>query len=65
MPINSIKLVHMIIYRCQCRYGPNDLTNVVKDITNHNVCPKKLDIDGHQILATRIHEIPKENGVAL
>jgi hypothetical protein len=54
MPINSIKLVHMIIYRCQCRYGPNDLTNVIKDITqNHNVCPKKLDIDG-KIISSNI-----------
>jgi hypothetical protein len=42
MPISSIKLVHMIVYRYQCQYGPNDLTTIVKDITqNHNVCPKK------------------------
>jgi hypothetical protein len=41
MAISSIKLVHMIIYRYQFQYGPNDLTIVVKDIIqNHNVCPK-------------------------
>ncbi len=34
----------------QCQYGPNDLTNVVKDITkNQNAAPKKLDINGKVI----------------
>jgi hypothetical protein len=42
MPISSIKSVHMIVYRYQCQYGPNDLITIVKDITqNQNVCPKK------------------------
>jgi hypothetical protein len=53
----------------QCQYGPNDLTNVVKDITqNHNAIPKKLDINGKVIpLGTchRVHEIPRKNGVVL
>jgi hypothetical protein len=33
MFINNIKLVGMVIRRYQCQYGPNDFTNVVKDIT--------------------------------
>jgi hypothetical protein len=43
MPISSTKLVHMAIHKYQLQYGPNNLTNFVKDITkNINVCPKKL-----------------------
>lgn len=57
MPISSIKLVHMIVYRYQCQYGPNDLTIVVKYITqNHNVCPKKLDINGKVISSNICHK---------
>jgi hypothetical protein len=40
----------------QCQYGPNDLTNVVKDITqNHNVFPKTLDISGKVIPLRTCH----------
>jgi hypothetical protein len=41
----------------QCQYGPNDLTNVVKDITqNHNVTSKKLDINGKVIPSRTGHK---------
>jgi hypothetical protein len=44
----------MAIHRYQFQYGPNDLTNVVKDITkNINVCPKKLNING-KVIPSRI-----------
>jgi hypothetical protein len=40
----------MAICRYQCQYGPDNFTNVVKDITqNHNATPKKLDINGKVI----------------
>jgi len=43
------------MYRCQ--YGPNDFTNVVKDITqNHNAIPKKLDINGEVIPLVTCHK---------
>ncbi len=43
-------MVHKAICGYQCQYGPNDLINVVKDITqNHNGCPKNLDTNGKTI----------------
>jgi hypothetical protein len=54
----------MVVHRYQCQYGPNEVTNVVKDIKqNHNAPPKTLNMNGnviHQRLATRVH-----NGVVL
>jgi hypothetical protein len=50
MFICSTKLVDMVIHMYECWYGPNDLTNVVKDITHcHNATPKKLNINGRVI----------------
>ncbi len=56
MPISSIKLVHTIVYRYQCQYGPNDLTNVVKDNTKSQCVSKKLDINGKVILSNIGHK---------
>jgi len=54
MIIGSIKLVHMVVHKYQHQYGPTNLTNVIKDITqNHNAIPKKLDIDG-KIIPSKI-----------
>ncbi len=54
MPIGNTKLVHMAIHRYQFQYGPNDLTNVVKDITkNIHVGPKKLNVNG-KVIPSRI-----------
>jgi hypothetical protein len=50
MFISSTKLVGWLFCRYQCQYGPNDLTNVVKDITqNHNATLKEFDINGEVI----------------
>jgi hypothetical protein len=47
----------MVVCKYQCQYGPNDLTNVVKTITqNHNVTPKKLDINGKIIMSKISHK---------
>jgi hypothetical protein len=57
MPIGSIKLVYMVVYKYQCQYGPNDLTNVAKYVTqNHIVTLKKLDINGKGIPSNTSHK---------
>jgi hypothetical protein len=57
MIIGSIKLVHMVVHKYQCHYGPTNLTNVIKDITqNHNVVPKKI---GHQWKSNPIKDWPQ------
>jgi hypothetical protein len=46
MIIGSIKLVRKVVHKYQRQYGPTNVTNVIKDITqNHNAIPKKLDIN--------------------
>jgi hypothetical protein len=40
------KIGWLVVCRYQCKYGLNDLINVVKGITqNHNVALKKLDVN--------------------
>ncbi len=48
--MGNTKFVHTVIHKYQFQYGPNNFTNVVKDITkNINVCPKELDVNGKVI----------------
>jgi len=50
MFINNKKIGWLVVCGYQCQYGPNFLLNLMKDITqNHNVAPKKLDINGKVI----------------
>jgi len=50
MFISNKKIGWLVVCRYQSQYGPNDLPNLMKDITqNHNAAPKKLDIDGKVI----------------
>jgi hypothetical protein len=35
MIIGSIKLVQMVVHKYQRQYGPTNLTNVIKDITQN------------------------------
>jgi hypothetical protein len=69
MFIGSTKLVDVVAHRFECQYGSNDLTNVVKDITqNHNVALKKLDINGNVIPLGISHEgtqLSSKSGVVL
>jgi len=51
------KICWLVVCKYQCQYDPNDLTNVVKDITqNHNATPKKLDINGKIIPLRTCHK---------
>jgi hypothetical protein len=44
MFVSSTNLVGMVVCRYQCQYGPNNLTNVEKHITQiHNAALKKLE----------------------
>jgi len=69
MFIGSTKLVDVVVHRFECQYGSNDLTNVLKDITqNHNVTLKKLDINGKVIPLGTGHkgtQYSLKNGVVL
>ncbi len=50
MFISNKKNCRLVVCRYQSQYGPNDLPNLVKDITqNHNATPKELDINGKVI----------------
>ncbi len=54
MIIGNIKLVHMVVHKYQRQYGPTNLPNVIKDITqNHNAIPKKMDIN-RKIIPSKI-----------
>jgi hypothetical protein len=46
MYVHKYHKISWLVVCNQCQYGPNDFTNVVKDITqNYNATPKKLDIN--------------------
>jgi hypothetical protein len=51
------KIGWLVVCRYRCQYGPKDFTNVVKDNTqNHNVVPKKLNINGKVIPSRMGHK---------
>ncbi len=57
MFVSSTNLAGMVVCKYQCQYGPNDLTNVVKNITpNHNATSKKIGVNGKVISSRTNHK---------
>ncbi len=57
MIIGSIKLVHMVVRKYQCHYGPTNLTNVIKDIYTKPQCSSQKN--GHQWKSSPIKDWPQ------